>query len=203
MTDKTAKSSSAVTDFWRLFEEKCRALEQITSADDPLYDELLVKLQGIDSGLFFEFATAPGECELIITAEGNKSLFGLVDAVVAAAPRIRGWKVFALKPKLGFPESVEWAGRSVEIADVVFDPLSQEGSDELGLRLMIPGIGEEDVEDAHNALLRALDHGLGERKFAEAVQYIEAVPLDGPADKYIALTDLESFIEWRAKQRKH
>jgi hypothetical protein len=188
--------------FWRLFEKKCRALEKIDNADDPLYDELLEQLQRVDPGLFFEFAAGPGDCELIVTADGNRALFGLVDSVVSAAPKISGWKVFALKPKLGFPESVEWEGLNVKLADVFFEPLSQEGSHDLGLRLLIRGIRDADVENAHNALLRALDHGLGERKFTEAVQYTKAAPLDGPADEYIPLTDLEKYIQWRIEQRK-
>lgn len=195
-------TARAIEAFWRLFEEKCRALERIDGADDPLYDELLEQLQRIDAGLFFEFAAEPGGCELIITAEGDRSLFDLADSVVSAAPKIGGWKVFALKPKLGFPESVEWDGVEVKLADVVFDPLSHEGSDDLGLRLLIPGIRESDVDNAHNALLRALDHGLGERRFAEAVQYTEAAPLDSASDEYIPLTDLENFIQWRIEQRK-
>jgi hypothetical protein len=188
--------------FWSLFAKRADALTRISTADDPVYDELLAQLQAIDAGLFFEFSAVPGSSELIITAEGDGSLFPLVDAVVAAAPRIDGWRFFALKPKLGFPESVVWEGYEVKIADVVFDPLSADESDDLGLRLLVPGLADGDIDKAHNGLLRAIDHGLGERAFAEAVQHTEVAPLEEPADVYIALTDLESFIEWRRKRRE-
>jgi hypothetical protein len=196
------KTSRLIADFWRLFTEKSSALERTGSADEPVYDELLEQLQRIDPGLFLEFSSVPGDCELIITAEGDRSLFGLVDFIVSAAPRISGWRVLALRPKLGFPESVEWEGLQVIIADVVFEPLSEQESDDVGLRLLVPGISEADMENAHNALLRALDHGLGERELARAVQYTKVAPLLEPADEYIPLADLETFIQWRSKRRK-
>ena len=110
--------------------------------------------------------------------------------------------IFALKPKLGFPESVEWEGHKINVADVVFDPLSEGESDDLGLRLLVPGMKDEQAEKVHNGLLRAIDHGLGEREFAESVQYTEIAALEGSADEYIPLADLESFIQWRKKRRK-
>lgn len=196
-------ASQAIADFWRLFEERCGALAQISTADDPVYDELLDQLQQIDAGLFFEFSTEPGNCEFIITAEGDRSLFSVVDSVILAAPQTSGWGFFALKPKLGFPESVEWEGCKINIADVQFDPLSEDGSAELGLRLLVPGLSDQEAESVHSGLLRAIDHGLGERAFAEAIQYTEVAALDGPADEYIPLVDLESFIQWHRKRRDH
>jgi hypothetical protein len=86
---------------------------------------------------------------------------------------------------------------------VVFDPLERDGSD-LGLRIFVPGIEGKDVEDAHNAVLRALDHGLGEEKFADKVQFTEVrtLPPDAAATDYIPLRDLEKFIEWRDSRRR-
>jgi hypothetical protein len=194
--------TKAITVFWSLFAKRADALARIRSADEPVYDELLDQIQTIDPGLFVEFSAQPGSCELIITAEGDSSLFPLVDAVVSAAPQLDGWQFFALKPKLGFPKSVVWEGYEVSIADVVFEPLSASGSDDLGLRLLVPGLDEGDRDRAHNGLLRALDHGLGERAFAQAVQHTEVATLEGPADEHIPLEDLERFIEWRRKRRE-
>lgn len=192
--------STAIAAFWGAFVKRADELAHIRSAEEPVYDELLEELQGIDEGLYFEFSAKPGNRELIITAEGDLALFPLVDEIVAAAPSVDGWKVFALKPQLGFPESVAWEGFRVKIADVVFDPLSDEDGN-LGLSLLVPGLRDENVDDAHNALLRAIDHGLGERAFAQAVQYTEVLCLEEPSDDYIPLTELENFIAWRNKQR--
>jgi hypothetical protein len=193
-------NQNRISEFWQLFELNAAQLAQARSADSVEYDELLEELQEIDEGLFIEFATSPGECELIITAEGKKSLFPLVEEIVAAAPAVKNWRIYALKPKLGFPEFIQWEGYQLAVDEVVFDPLEAK-SGELGLRLLVPGLVDEDADSAHNALLRAIDHGLGEREFAEAVAYTEVAALEGAADEFISLTDLESFIEWRKKQR--
>jgi len=192
--------SRAIADFWRSFQGNAGALSKLNSADDPLYDELLEKLQKVDAGLYFEFSVQPGQCELIITAEGNRELFACVEDVVAAAPAVDGWKLFALKPKIGFPETVSWEGFKTTIADVVFDPLDNDAG-ELGLRLLVKGLKEEDYENAHNGLLRAIDHGLGERQFADAIQHTEVATLEGAASDYIPLAGLEDYIVWRKQRR--
>jgi hypothetical protein len=102
-----------------------------------------------------------------------------------------------------FPESTEWEGVRVDLADVVFDPLSEHESEDLGLKLLVPRLKVHEVEQAHNAPLRALDHGLGERQFAECVRYTEVAPLVEPPDDYIPLLELEGFIRWRNEWRRH
>jgi hypothetical protein len=193
----------AIADFWRLFSELAPRLAELTTAEDPIYDRLLAQLHRVDPGLFIEVSADSDERELVITADGNSELFGLADAVVAAAPRLQGWNILALKPRLGFPESVTWEGVLINIADVVFDPITPEDSNELVLQLFVPGINEQEVDSAHNALLRALDHALGEREFAASVQYTEVIPLHGPGDDYISLLKLEEFLKWHNKQRAH
>jgi hypothetical protein len=193
----------AIVDFWRLFTEHAPRLAELTSAEDPIYDRLLAQLHRVDPGLFIEVSADSDERELVITADGNSELFALADAVVAAAPRLQGWNILSLKPRLGFPESVTWEGVLINIADVVFDPITPEDSNELVLQLFVPGINEQEVDSAHNALLRALDHALGEREFAASVQYTEVIPLHGPGDDYISLLKLEEFLKWHNKQRAH
>jgi hypothetical protein len=127
-----------------------------------------------------------------------------VYAIVAAAPEIPGWTILSLKPKLGFPVTARWEDLTITVANVVFNPLDIKGSDDFGLLIYVPGIRHSDTEKAHNALLRAIDHGLGERRFAQAVQYTEVHPLpdDASADDFIPLAHLEKYIEWREGKRK-
>ena len=191
-------SKVAVKGFWAEFQKHAEALRRSHSADTQVYDHLLEQLQKIGEGLFLVFSSGPGEAELIITAEGDAALFPLVESVVQDAPAVPGWKIFALKPQRGFPETARWEGYEVAIEDVMFQPLESE-SGGLGLQLLIPGLTPEREDDAHNALLRALDHGLGERQFAEAIAHTEVAALTGPADEYIPLADLEQFIEWRRR----
>lgn len=195
-------NKAAIQDFWTLFSLRADALAKVESAEDPVYDEVLAKLHEVNDGLFFEFTTKGETSELVITAEGEKALFGLVDDVVGAAPNVKGWSCIALKPKVGLARSVTWEGHVIDCADVVFEPLEDEKSGEFGIRLLVPDLPEDKRESAHNGLLRVLDHALGERRFADEVKFTEVTALDSDADDYIPLSALDRFIDWRKEQHK-
>jgi hypothetical protein len=165
--------------FWSLFRATASELAASESADSAAYDLLLAGLQKVDAGLSLEFSAPDrGASELIVTADGNQDLFPIARAVAAAAPEVAGWTIRALKPRLGLPETARWG-------------------------VFVPGLDPEDADAAHNAVLRALDHALGEEMFAVRVYHTEVVPLpvDASTDDYITIRDLESFIEWRDRRR--
>ena len=95
-----------------------------------------------------------------------------------------------------------WEDISVAIADVFFIPLERDGSDDLGLCLFVPGLIPEQTEVAHSALLHILNHALGEREFAESVQYTDVLPLPDnfSEEEYIPIIELEDYIKWREKE---
>lgn len=196
--------SDAISRFWHVFKARAPELARIDTANDPVYLSLLEKLQEINSGLYFEFCSNAKPSELNISADGNEALFPLVESIVAAAPAIPGWKVFALKPKIGFPVTTQWEDFTLKIADVVFDPLEQEGSDKLRLRIYVPGLAPRDVHSAHCAVIQAMDHGLGERQFAECIEGEDVAPLpqgESP-ETYIPLVELDRYIQWRKAKRQ-
>src|SRR6266536_1946461 len=60
-------------------------------------------LKRLDQRLWFEVSEPDGsDREFVITAEGHAAAFPLVDAIVAAAPQIPGWRFISLKPPMGF-----------------------------------------------------------------------------------------------------
>ena len=101
------------------------------------------------------------------------------------------------------PATATWEGLTIDIDEIVFEPLQSDDSDQ-GLRIYVPGIEQADVDAAHNALLRALDHALGEERLALSIQFTEVVPIsaDFDPDLHIPLRDLERFMDWRDQRRK-
>ena len=188
---------AAIGEFWRLFEECRQGLAAAESADDPAYEALLARLHTIEPGLYLEFYSEPGDCELVVTADGDRSLFPIARELVAAAPPMPGWTIRALKPKLGFPTTVSWDDLTIRIEDVVFAPIEREGG--FGLSIFVPRIEADEFDNAHNAILRALDHGLGEERLAEAVQHTEVhhLPEEAEPGDFIPLVELEGFLDWR------
>ena len=189
--------------FWDLFRRRANDLAAATSADNPTYDELLAQLHRIDPGLSLEFSPRHGMAELIVTAQGDRSLFEKARAVAAHAPSISGWSIRALKPKLGFPESVRWHGLTIHVADLRFLPLRRAGADDLGIRVLVPDIAAEDVNDARNAVVRAIDYGLGEERFATSIAYLDVRPLadDDRREELLRLEELDEYLQFLERQR--
>lgn len=188
-----------ISEFWNLF---CKHESRLISSgivNNQIFNTILKKLQEISPGIFIEFASEPINKELTITAEGDRSLFPLVDSVVSQAPELPGWTIFALRQKNGFPVTVAWEDYVVSIADIVFTPLERSSSRDLGLRIFVRGLDKNDTRKCHNAILRAIDYGLGERKFAESVLVTQVVqlPEGGNFRKYMPLVDLEEFVKKR------
>lgn len=186
----------AIERFWHCFLDRKSEVENMASADDPAYDEILAVLQEIDPGLFFQFSTAPGQNELVITAEGEMSLFPLVEEVVSLAPAVEGWTILSLKPKLGFPLWTTWEGTRVTIGAVRVLPVFKQ-SGEMGLRLYVPDLTDANEDHIHNALLRALDAGLGERQFAEKVSATWVYPAAEAPDQAFPLVELDDYLKAR------
>lgn len=201
--ENVKSSRSDFQAFWSLFRERATDLARAESADDAVYDELLEKLQEIEPGLYLEFSAGRPECELIVTADGDQELFPVARAAVAQAPRVDGWSVQALKPRLGMPVTAAWEGFGVKIDEVVFEPLQTDDSG-LGLRLYVPRLEPADVQAARGALLKALDHALGEERFARSVRFTEVLPRPASfaPDAHIPLRDLEQFMDWRDRRRE-
>jgi hypothetical protein len=91
----------------------------------------------------------------------------------------------------------------IEIDEGVFEPLRADESDQ-GLRMYVQGLEQADVEAAHNALLRALDHALGEEWLALGVPFTEVLPMPAIFDSEapIPLHGLERFMDWRDRRRE-
>jgi hypothetical protein len=113
-------ASTEIAKFWNLFRRRAADLAASRSTNSPAYNALLDHLHRIDPGLYIEFCVNPGACEMIVTADGDRSLFSLARAVVAAAPVIDGWTIRALKPQIGCPVTTQCEGLTKE----QFIPLS-------------------------------------------------------------------------------
>src|SRR5580698_4047505 len=64
-----------------------------------LFDILQTQLKQVHSGLTFEFGPKGQTREFIISADGIKSAFPFVSALVAAAPKFERWQISGFRPR--------------------------------------------------------------------------------------------------------
>jgi hypothetical protein len=194
-----------ISRFWTWFAAHERRLRAMKDSQDALWDTALAELKRVKKGFAFEMSEeAKGSREFVITAqEGDRKLFGVVDAMVAAAPLLRGWTFVALKPAMGFDFTHSYEGVVYDPKAMWFLPLNlTDRPGDLGLRVGVPSLRELDQDAAEFAVTIILETGLGERERAADVQYVEVtrLPNDPAKEGYIELPDLAAYIAWRKRR---
>jgi hypothetical protein len=194
----------ATSRFWAWFRANEAKLWAMPDGGDPFWDIALTQLRLVNRGLSFEMSEPQDRRrDFVITAAGDRRLFPLVDAMVAAAPALRRWTFTPLKPAMGFDFTHHYE-------DVLYDPKSMwflpleraERPEDLGLRIGVPSLRELDQDAAEFAVTIILETGLGERERAADVQHVEVVrkPNDPASEGYIELPELPAFIAWRKRK---
>jgi hypothetical protein len=195
------QSSTAIHHFWEWFGAHLADLDAMTDPDGPVADELLARLQAVNSELWFEISS-PGHTprEFVITAQGQVALFELVEEMAHRAPALPGWQVVPLKPPMGFGFGIRYEGIDFDPAQMWFEPLTSEEMPQLlGLRVAVPGFLEENEQECGNATLILLDTALGERSAATDIELVEVCELPGDPEEagFFRLSELMNYLEWR------
>ena len=197
-----AQTKSA-TKFWDWFSNNESKLKLLSTCEDEAKDsirgECIGKLHEFNDGIFFEIGgRSEGEkIDFIVTAEGNKDLFDLVENLVEAAPIYSDWEIVALKPPMGADFKLNYEGVEMNPNEIWFLPLKNEdNSGEIGLRAGIPDFNAEEEKKYIAGLYLILDALLGEKSNALDIGYLEVDPLpEGyTALGYLAMVDLPEFV---------
>lgn len=201
------KNRKRIEAFWDWFGDNHKRFRKMDESNrDELLDEIMQELHVIDENLFFEVSLPQdGICDFVITAEGRRNLFALVDDVIDAAPPLKGWTFTALRPALGFEFAIDFESLHLDPKELWFAPLTGGKNDEqFGMQIGIPKLKKRDEQAALNASTIILDTGLGERRSTEEIDHVEVVPLpsDPDAEGFIQLTELPEYLDWRKSKRR-
>jgi hypothetical protein len=193
---------SKAEEFWNWF--KCNSQKFRTfniPERDVLLDEFEEHLHLYNPNIYFEISEEEnGINELVITSEGDQNYFDAIELLVGKAPQIRGWKVIAFKPALGFDFIHERGGLEFDPKKIWFLPMtSKQHPKVIGLRVGVKDFREENKEITLIAIWKILDTGIGEKMTAEKIAHVEVCNLPkAPEDEgFIELTDIHNFILWR------
>ncbi len=176
--------------------------DSIEAYQDQLTDELWRQLQKVDKKLHIAYTARLGENPLrtlIISANGKRSKFSLVQQIVAMAPALKGWEILAFRPRM--PESdfsLHFSpSHSMKVDEMYFD--SEIRGNELQINVYGRDLERYNQDSVYNAGMIFMQYVLGEYN---AVMNVQRFAFYGfhSIRKYAEvspLTDLYAFVESR------
>jgi hypothetical protein len=202
--------NATITNFWNHFKENNFVFLLLFDLPKEEIEKHLAKLNDLlyeyNKGLGVIIRIGEHNSELIITAKGNPYLFKDVELLVLYAPTLKSWKITAfLQPhgdidefEKGTDKPFEYHGISLKISQMYFIPLEYcDNPNRLGIRVYLNNyILHKDNPRLKEAVYTQIEHLIGEKAFANDINFIELVQLttDTLKPQPIALCYLNDYL---------
>lgn len=193
--------------FWEWFTENEKDFHQVVkrneSVDNDFIDKVLNKLNEIQEGYYlltgmYDEHTA----ELIISAEGTVKHIVFVEELIAAAPKLEGWRFTALKPPLDIVDvNIEMDGYEFNRHTLGFYQNELPAyPDEIDITVAHKDYNEGNKNIIINGVYIFLDNFLGELNFVTGIDHLEVTGAANTPGKLIPIEKLKDYLTWREKE---
>lgn len=179
-----------IATFWNWFTENAAALR---TEDDlqHVMERVSAEVERVNPGVFAEIGRAGDNRELVLTADGNKDLFPIVQELYARRPRVAGWNVVAFRQRGDLSLSIEFGGRSVALRSLKFVAVT-DGS-KLDVEVFIPGFTT--MEEMGQMGFVILDHVVGEYDMETKVRAVELSAIDKAPPAARPIAELPALLD--------
>jgi hypothetical protein len=154
-------------------------------------EEINQHLEPGHAGIFVEVGEEGGDRELVISADGIRDKFPLVQQVYAARPTVAGWKIVAFRPRDAKPFAIEMDGLKLDPKLIKF--VGQRDGDKLSIAVFVPGFTDD--TSMKQALYIVLDHTVGEYDMETKISGIDFAALTKAPRDAKPLTELPSLLD--------
>jgi hypothetical protein len=189
----TVKAREPVAAFWKWFVEASAGLRAGDARETM--NRISDELKKIDQGVFAEIRIQGEDRTLVITADGNRKLFPIVEEIFAARPTVAGWDIVAFRQRAKDGEPalrVEMSGKKLDAENVKFVGKSG-GELKLDIDVFMPGFtNEKDMAQVGYVLL---DHVVGEYDMETKIGAITFAPIAKAPDAAKPLKDLPAIVD--------
>lgn len=165
-------ANAEIAQFWAWFRDHAAELHanpQLEQVMHTLGDELAK----VNKGVFAELAGGDTRT-LVLTANGDKALFPLVQQLYDARVAAPGWKVVAFRQRGLGGTSIRLEGKQIDFAQMKF--VAQPNGSSMDVTIYVPKLGSE--EERMRAGFLALDHLVGEYDVETRVAGVSVETLD-------------------------
>lgn len=181
--------------FWKWFEDNASSLATVRSGKDPILQKLTRELRKVHPNLDFEMGLGDdNQSEFIVSANGIKKVFPIVEQLVACAPTLPNWKIIAFRQPKGSVSEILYENFRLRAEDVWFS--SKRRMDKVDLTIYIRDLSPSNQEPAIGASFILLDNELGEYFVATGIGFIEHKPLlENPAARgFQPLSEIRTIV---------
>lgn len=183
---KLFKKVDPIEVFWSWFYENKDRISKIQPPHDPMIQEIGKRLQKISPALCWESS----EDDFVVSADGIRAVFPLVEKVVAAEPRMPGWTVTAFRqPK---DADLTMGGRTYDGNSVRIVVAKREGLTDV--TVFLDGLNEENRDSMSGAGFLLLDCAIGEYDVATKLGAINFQPMALAPGGHLPLSDLKDYV---------
>ena len=194
MFDKLFSKKSIQDAFWVWFKKNSDAYFHFERNQDFLFHNLKSELNKIHSDLVFEFSPIlqDGKREFVISADGIKSIFPVVETLTAKAPSLDKWHIVAFRQPRKEINQITYDNLTIYFDDVFFRYGKDNG--QIALELNIRGFYESPEWTGATFIL--LDNVLGEYHTEMSLSRIEKRLLNEQEVKDLyPITDLPKVVQ--------
>ena len=197
-------------DFWAWFLKNEQKFHQIIQSstdghyiDKHFFSKIKPQLDQLHEGIYYLTGMQDEEtAELILTPDGMIKNIALIEDLVDAAPKIKGWQFTALKP------AIDIQNLGLEMSGIQFnkDNLSFYSNDhpaypdEIDITILHPDFSAAHEDLIKNGVYIFLDNLLGELNFATIIDNVTVIHPSQAEKKRVPIEKLNSFLLWRQKE---
>lgn len=200
-------SISTYSEFWDWFSSNEKKFYDVIKKQGNIqktfFDKLSPKLDQLRDGYWFLVGMCDkNTVELILTADGDIRNIVFVEELVDAAPKMKGWKITALKQESTIGVScIEMAGFKFDETTMSFySNNSSQYPDEINITITHIDLNENNRADIINGSFLLLDNTLGELRSVTTIDNIEFINTNEAKEDLVPLEKLKDFLVWREKE---
>ena len=191
--------------FWKWFGKNQNRFDHLERDQDILMDELGTAVHTYKKGLVFEIGAKKEDTrEFVISADGLENLFPAVSKLVAAAPKLPGWRIIAFRPRMEDYSrfTVEYAGRKFDPKEIWF--YSRIKDRHFDVIFYHPSYRDEDRNLIISGTYILLDMALGEYDVVTGIHQLDhqLLPADPKAEGLKQYSEFRAAFDEYKKQKK-
>ena len=193
-------TSQPIEEFWTWFIKNEEDLKNFEKDPDKYLNKILTQIVKIQEGLAVELEPSVGNIiGMTISADGDYTLFPIVERIYEKAPVLEGWKFYAFRQRAPIEKVKEFVlsngEQELKVEDMKFAPIIE--NDSLDILVFVKGLTEENKNEIAYGGLLLLDNILGEYDCVTKVRHydFQAMPQDLRNSDLRPLYEVADFVD--------